>query len=434
MTNNLIWFGNNLRVKDNQVLKHGVNGQKVIAVYFFDPRHYQIGRFGFRKTGQFRAKFLLETVAQLKQNLENINISLLTYFCKPEDKIPQLVEEYHIDNIFLQREWTFEELDTINNVKCRIGKAVSFIEIFDQFLYHPDDVPFSDFESIPDVFTHFRKKCEKYIPVRPISVMPTSMPTGNLIENHTSPPTLEGLGFPNFKIEMRSAFPFSGGEEAALARLDHYFWETKKLSHYKKTRNGLIGIDYSSKLSAWLANGGISARTIYWEVQHYEKVVEKNESTYWLVFELLWRDYFKYVSLKHGNQIFKLGGIRKAIYEWGKDEKTKNDWINGKTKDDFVNAHMLELKHTGWMSNRGRQNAASYWAKHLQQDWRIGASYFESLLIDYDVHSNWGNWMYNSGVGNDPRNRTFNTERQATMYDPDHKFRKLWLQPSLFDQ
>lgn len=260
------------------------------------------------------------------------------------------------------------------------------------------------------------------------------MPTGNLIENHTSPPTLEGLGFPNFKIEMRSAFPFSGGEESAFARLDHYFWATKKLSHYKKTRNGLIGIDYSSKLSAWLANGGISARTIYWEVQHYEKEVEKNESTYWLVFELLWRDYFKYVSLKHGNQIFKLGGIRKAIYEWGKDEKIKNDWINGKTKDDFVNANMLELKHTGWMSNRGRQNAASYWAKHLQQDWRVGASYFESMLIDYDVHSNWGNWMYNSGVGNDPRNRTFNTERQASMYDPDHKFRKLWLQPSLFDQ
>ena len=84
------------------------------------------------------------------------------------------------------------------------------------------------------------------------------------------------------------------------------------------------------------------------------------------------------------------------------------------------------------MSNRGRQNVASYWSKHLQQDWRIGASYFEAMLLDYDVHSNWGNWMYNSGVGNDPRNRTFNTQRQAERYDPNKNFQNLWLQPTLF--
>ncbi|NNL09618.1 MAG: DASH family cryptochrome, partial [Croceitalea sp.] len=107
-------------------------------------------------------------------------------------------------------------------------------------------------------------------------------------------------------------------------------------------------------------------------------------------------------------------------------------WINGKTAESFVNANMIELSLTGWMSNRGRQNVASYWSKQLKQDWRIGASYFESMLIDYDVHSNWGNWMYNSGVGNDPRNRTFNIKTQAERYDPHGKYQKLWLQQRLF--
>ena len=60
---------------------------------------------------------------------------------------------------------------------------------------------------------------------------------------------------------------------------------------------------------------------------------------------------------------------------------------------------MIELSKTGWMSNRGRQNVASYFSKNLLMDWRIGAAYFESQLIDYDVHSNYGNWMYVSGVG-----------------------------------
>jgi len=93
---------------------------------------------------------------------------------------------------------------------------------------------------------------------------------------------------------------------------------------------------------------------------------------------------------------------------------------------------MIELKETGWMSNRGRQNVASFFAKDLELDWRIGAAYFEAMLIDYDVHSNYGNWMYVSGVGNDPRDRKFNVDLQAERYDTDGRYRKLWLQTKLF--
>jgi deoxyribodipyrimidine photo-lyase len=151
-----------------------------------------------------------------------------------------------------------------------------------------------------------------------------------------------------------------------------------------------------------------------------------------LIFELIWRDYFKYVSLKYGNRIFLRSGILEKNYTWFQDESKKASWINGTTREPFVNANMKELAATGWMSNRGRQNVASYWAKELEQDWRIGAAYFESMLLDYDVHSNWGNWMYNSGVGNDPRDRKFNVRLQADRYDSDGKFQRLWLQETLF--
>jgi len=181
-----------------------------------------------------------------------------------------------------------------------------------------------------------------------------------------------------------------------------------------------------------LANGSISAKTIYWKVQQFEKVHFKNESTYWLIFELIWRDYFKYISLKHQNNIFKIGGILHKEYDWKIDEKDIQNWINGKTKSDFVNANMIELKKTGWMSNRGRQNVASYFAKDLLLDWRIGAAYFEAMLIDYDVHSNYGNWMYVAGVGNDPRDRKFNVYLQAERYDANGTFQKMWLQETLF--
>jgi deoxyribodipyrimidine photo-lyase len=80
------------------------------------------------------------------------------------------------------------------------------------------------------------------------------------------------------------------------------------------------------------------------------------------------------------------------------------------------------------MSNRGRQNVASYLVKDLNVDWRMGAAWFESMLIDYDPCSNYGNWMYVAGVGNDPReDRYFNIKKQAERYDPDGRYVNLWL-------
>ncbi len=425
--NNLVWFTNNLRVEDNLALSEACkNSGKTIAVYCFDPRHFAETKYGFKKTERFRAKFLIETVEELRENLLTKNISLLVYFEKPENIIPALVEEYQIKNIYHQKEWTSEESQVLKNLQGFENlSGISWNEYYDQFLFHPADIPYPNINDLPQVFTVFRKECEKKVSVRKLnSIAPKS--ERNLIPNKTFIPTLNDLDFENFEIDKRSAFPFKGGENQALKRIEHYFFETQNLSKYKQTRNGLIGSDYSSKLSAWLANGSISAKIIYWKVKEYEEEFGANEDTYWLIFELIWRDYFKYISMKFGNQIFQLDGILKNKYDWKFNQKALNQWICGNTSEPFVTANMLELAKTGFMSNRGRQNVASFWAKEWQQDWRIAAAYFESLLIDYDVHSNYGNWIYNAGVGNDPRDRKFNIKRQAEMYDGNQEFQKLW--------
>lgn len=433
MRTSLIWFTNNLRVQDNEAFSKAAAYDKVIAVYCFDPRQFEEGDFGFVKTGKYRTKFLLESVQNLQSKLAELNISLLLFYEKPESCLPKLVDEHQIEAIFYQEEWTRDEVIVIEALKKGLSRQVKMVASYDQCLYHPNDIPFNDFDTIPNVFTNFRKKCEKYSAIREVISIPEKKVVSNLVQNKTALPTIEELGHTDFKTDNRRAFPFKGGEDAALKRLKSYFWETQKLSYYKKTRNGLVGTDYSSKFSPWLANGSISARTIYDEVKKYEKQIKKNQDTYWLVFELIWRDYFKYVSLKYGDKIFYLGGILDKTYQWKNNVEILQSWIEGRTDEHFVNANMLELKHTGWMSNRGRQNVASYWAKHLEQDWRIGAAYFESLLLDYDVHSNWGNWMYNSGVGNDPRDRKFNIKRQAQMYDGSGNFQNRWLQQTLFE-
>ena len=426
----LVWFRNNLRTRDNISLQKAITeNESVIAVYFFDPKYFKEDKFGFQKTAKFRAKFLLETITDLQQNLARLNITLLTYFDAPELKLQILCNKFAVNSIYTQKEWTQEETDT-NKVTKQLLSNINFVEDYDQFLYHPNTVS-KNFSNIPNVFTGFRKKLEKYVAILN-EVEVQKLDKSNLIENDTQIPSLQDLGFEDFLVPHKTAFPFKGGETEALERLNYYLFESKKVGFYKKTRNGLVGIDYSTKLSAWLANGSLSAKTIYWQVKKYEQEFGKNQSTYWVIFELIWRDYFKYISLKYGNDIFKIGGILQRDYHWNSDTNIIQKWINGETKDDFVNANMIELKETGWMSNRGRQNVASYFAKELLQDWRIGAAYFESILLDYDVHSNYGNWMYVAGVGNDPRDRKFNTQFQAERYDSNYKFRNLWLEKTLF--
>ncbi len=424
--NSIIWFRNDLRAVDHSGLSHAIeNSKNVIGVYCFNPDQFKLNNLGFPKTDSFRANFLIESVKCLKKELKKINISLLIGVDNPESLISGIISKKNIGRVYLQDEWTEEEIKEEDFLK---KLDIDIFKFNDQFLYHPQDV---DINNISNVFTNFRKYCEKKLHVRQSFGLNTKMNEDNLIEDEFLVPTLKDLGLNNFNFDHRSAFPFKGGYKQGLVRLNYYLWESKKVSFYKKTRNGLIGKDYSSKLSSWLSNGALSPRIIYHSIKDYEKKIEKNQSTYWMIFELIWRDFFKYISIINGNKIFKVGGILDKNYKWAYDKKLFENWINGKTPEPFVNANMLELKYTGWMSNRGRQNVASYLSKENNIDWRWGAKYFESKLIDYDVHSNYGNWMYVSGVGNDPRDRKFNVKFQAERYDPNNKFQNLWLQEKL---
>jgi len=430
--NSLVWFRNDLRTHDNTTLNKAIKeSENVIAVYCFDLRHFSIDDYGFKKIEKFRARFLIESVTQLKTNLEALNIPLFVYHDYTESCITKLEKQFNFDALYLQKEWTKEEEIIFKAVRNIWNKGFKIHQEYNQFLYHPEDLTIP-IEKVSNVFTNFRKKVEKHCIIRQQSNISNTNINIKKQKNETNIPTLKDLGFIDFNTHKNSAFPFKGGEINALERLEDYFFKTKKLGVYKKTRNGLIGKDFSSKFSPWLANGSLSAKTIYWKVKQFEQEHLKNDSTYWLIFELIWRDYFKYISIKHQNDIFKVDGIFKKKYEWSTNKKLIGQWINGETKEPFVNANMIELKKTGWMSNRGRQNVASYFAKELQLDWRIGAAYFESQLIDNDVHSNYGNWLYVSGVGNDPRDRKFNVKLQAKRYDNTGEFQRLWLQNTLF--
>ena len=422
--NSLVWFRNNMRVEDNSSLTKAINNsENVIGFINIDPKNLLSTKYGFKKTEKYRVKFLLETISDLKSQLDKLNISLIITHKDFGQSINEIINQFEVTSIYTQTEWTRDELKE----ESFIPEEINLIKDFDQFLFSPNDVR-SLYDNIPRGFSNFRKKCEKYLSVNDTLSIPKSLNSDNKISIDYPIPSLSDLGFKDFEVHKDSVFRFKGGETNAKNRIRNYFFETRNVSTYKLTRNGLIGEDYSSKFSPWLANGSVSVKYIFKSLKEYEKEVEKNDSTYWLYFELIWRDFFKYVSMQHKDKFFNKDGIYGEDKEWSDDQDILLNWINGKTNEPFVNANMIELSQTGFMSNRGRQNVSNYLTKELKIDWRIGAEYFESMLIDYDVHSNYGNWLYNAGIGNDSMPfRKFNPKLQSDRYDPDKLYEKIWL-------
>ncbi|XP_043923143.1 cryptochrome DASH-like [Protopterus annectens] len=428
---------NDLRLHDNEVLYWAnLNAENIVPLYCFDPRHYGVTHnYNFPKTGPFRLKFLLEGVKDLRETLKKKGSNLLMRRGKPEDIIQDLIKELgSVTAVAFHEEVTAEELNVENNVKqvC-FQLKVNVVTFWGSTLYHRDDLPFRHISRLPDVFTHFRKSVETQAKVRSTLQMPEMLKPVPLGLEEGSIPTYEDFSERDPLTDPRTVFPFSGGEGPALARLKHYFWDSNLVASYKETRNGLIGAEYSTKFAPWLALGCISPRYIYEELKKYEKERTENESTYWVIFELLWRDYFRFVALKCGRKIFFLKGLQDKEVSWKKDQRIFDTWKDGKTGVPFVDACMRELALTGFMSNRGRQNVASFLTKDLGIDWRMGAEWFEYLLVDYDVCSNYGNWLYSAGIGNDPReNRKFNIIKQGLDYDANGDYIRLWV-PELKD-
>jgi deoxyribodipyrimidine photo-lyase len=427
----IVWLRQDLRLHDNEAITNAFNkGEEVIPVYVFDERTFNDKTaFGFRKTEKYRAQFIIDAVKDLRESFQKLGIDLVVRVGKSEEIIYQLCEETQSSWVFCNVERTDEEIKIQDKLEQNLwssGKEMMYSR--GKMLYYTQDLPFPIAQT-PDVFTHFRKEVEKYISIREPLSAPANFHYWTVRVDPGEIPSLEDLDYESIVADDRSAFPFKGGETTALARLNYYLWETDLIKNYKETRNGLIGGDYSSKLSPWLAQGCISPKYIYHELKKYEKAKGKNKSTYWLFFELLWRDFFRLMGKKHKNKIFFKSGTRDFMPEnWKDDMQLFKVWSEGKTGVPFIDANMKELKETGFMSNRGRQNVASFLVKDLKVNWQIGAEYFESLLIDYDVCSNWLNWGYVAGVGSDPReNRYFNILTQAKRYDPEGAYVKLWL-------
>lgn len=419
----VFWFTNDLRLDDNIPLNWLCQHyQHVAFIYVINPDDVAPNNYQHKAIGAHRLRFIYQSLVDIEQQLAKLGHKLIVLEGTPNIEVQRFVLENNINALACSKPSGWFEQQTWQHIQQNLPTV--HCTAFCNHTLFTEPKLFLSQQNLQS-FSSFRKHIEG----------------NNIAANPRYPSNIEYAkafnAVPNNALSLKQfaekyldkslgAPVFVGGEKAGKNRLQAYFFSTAAHS-YKQTRNALDGWSNSTKLSPYLAAGNLSPRQVWQQLKAYETEMGVNDSTYWIGFELLWREYFQWVAEEQQARLFYFKGQRQHAPKTSYYSERFTKWCQGNTPYPLVNACMKELNATGFMSNRGRQIVASCLVNELAVDWRFGAAFFQQQLIDYDVASNWGNWQYLAGVGKDPRGpRQFNIEKQTQQYDPNGEYIKKW--------
>ncbi|MFL7033098.1 DASH family cryptochrome [Vibrio lentus] len=441
----LYLFTNDLRINDNQLLNCAAQSVDNLICVIVEPTLVRLSAdFAQEQSyGAHHQTFVSQSITNLESNLVKFGQQLFVIHSNhlepdaAEQTLDQIIATQHVTHFFANAHCGYDERQLIHSLQNSHPDLIKCLP-HHSTLFDSHELPF-ELSKVPSSFTKFRKRVE-HLDVNSDETVITRLPPAVI---PTPTPVSAIPLFSSANDESAATNDYLGGEDAGLAHLDNYFSHDYALD-YKQTRNAFDGIENSTKFSPWLALGCVSPKTIYSHLKQFEAEHGSNDSTYWIHFELLWREYFYWKCLSLGSSLFSDSSDQKLNSPNSSVTSSLNlaKWKSGNTNYPIVDACMRQLNETGYMSNRGRQLAASCLIYELGNDWRHGAAYFESQLIDYDVASNWGNWAYIAGALNSqvntqnnkqknanqaqPKSHHFDLARQTDMYDPDHIFINKW--------
>lgn len=412
-----------LRLTDNPLLLHAT-GSAFLAVAILDNRQFSASRASARRRA-LQQSLLLEA----QDRFARAGLPLLIVAGNSRDLILSLCRQYQLNRVVIAEPVGPDEYQDL----AALPADIQVQQIDANSLLAEQLRP--DLTKLPRSFTAFRQAREPDLtvcsPLIPDAVDIKALSQHSIL-SVAAAVAGSTLPLPSESLPLDQALPSadlasllqpgygrlsSVAEPGAIQRFLQYLPYGSR--HYKQSRNALIGADFASYLSLPLARGTLSVRWVWQTICDYEQQHGVSESSYWLKFELLWREYFRHLLRKHQQAFFCYQGIGRHPVQpiAANSPATLSRWQQGQTTVPLVDASMQLLQHSGWLSNRARQNVASYLHFDLGCDWRQGAAWFEYQLLDYDVASNWGNWAYIVGAL-DSAPRRFNLMKQSEQYDP----------------
>ncbi len=420
----IVWFRNDLRLHDNEALSLALaSSDHVIPVYIFDPRSI-IGKTSYElnKSSAPRLQFTIDAVLQLRESLLNKGLNLYVRTGHPEDEVFDIATRSKARCVFANRERTQEEVDVQDALEEKLwtkGQELHYTR--GKMLYYTSDLPFP-ISHVPDQFISFKKEVERFIPIRqPLNspeLLHPFMPSDEIDWGHV--PCLDDFG-----LKLKYKHHLKGGEKLGLQRLSELV-SSSFLSKYKEDRKQ-IELELTSNISPYVSLGCLSPKRVYAEISTVHDSSVK-EGVNQFINQLMYRDFLRLQGKKHGNNIFKVSGIKNKSTTWEDNPDFRFKILNGKTGIPIIDAICRNLIANGNITNRSRKILASFIVNDLKLNWLFGAELFESYLLDYDPCSNYVNWNYFAGIDNDNRERpAYNVIREGLKYDTAGDYIKKWV-------
>ena len=422
------WFRRDLRLDDNPALRQAIahcerTGWPLLPVAVELPKSVP-SVWGDIPRGSPVQAWTEQIYLSLEQALESMGSQL--YRVVDLSALAELAKLLHSPHLYAEEIALPQEQAEQRWMSSVFGGRATFV--WQSGLFNEDQLPFG-LADLPRVFTPFRQKIENaglraHAPCAPPSRLP-SFP-GTSLPNATLSRSAERLHDAPRDGRSSIACDREAGERGAQRHWQQYL-DQGGPHRYFETRNQLSGHQFSSQLSVDLAWGSLSVRRAMSMLDEFEAAQGRTKSSYWLWFECMWREHFRWIARVHGKSLFRARGLASSAPRVCSTPHDWQRWTKGETGHGLIDAGMHELAATGYLSNRMRQIVASYWVHDMQGDWRAGAAWFESQLIDEDGYSNTGNWLYIAGLGTDPRGgRRFDPDKQAREHDPLGTYQRLW--------
>ena len=401
----VVLFTRDLRVHDHPALHAATErGDHVVPVFVLDDR--LLARFGAPN----RVAFLLGALADLRRSLAERGSGLVVRRGDTVAEVLRIAAERGADRIHLSddvsrsaqaRQARLTRAAHERGITVRTYPGVTVVA--------PGDVSPGDSGAPFRVFTPYWNRW-RVAPWRTVLPAPPSVPTQGALEGEVLPDIRVLIGG-----TVARGLPRGGETEgrACVAR-----WLRDGLAEYEDRRDDLA-VEGTSGLSPYLHLGCVSP------LELARRTVDEPGGEAF-VRQLCWRDFHH--QLLAAEPWIARDDLRPRHDRWRDDSEALAAWKEGRTGYPLVDAGMRQLLAEGTMPNRARMITASFLAKHLYLDWRLGAAHFAEHLVDGDVANNVGNWQWIAGTGADTRpNRVFNPTRQARRFDPHGTYVRRWV-------
>ena len=422
----LMWFRNDLRVRDNPALAAAMAAGPTQAVYCWCEDQWQS-----HDLSEARLALTLDALDGLSQSLCDLGVPLTILktprFSDVATALDTLIQTEAIGQVYSNAEYALDERRRDRSVRVLCKKhGVDWHPHHGTIMQMPGVLKTGQGQPYK-VFTPFKNAWFKNWQSGGRSVR--DMPT-------PQQPSLKATAI-DIQPENRKAYDkavFPSSEDQAHQQLAAFIED--RVEHYQVDRN-LPAIEGTSRLSAALVVGLLSPiQCLHAALEvNQGEMTSGNEGIRTWISELIWRDFYLNViySWPHVcmGKAFQENTDRVA---WRYDSGDFDKWCNGETGFPIIDAAMKQLNETGWMHNRLRMVTAMFLTKYLLIDWRWGERYFMRKLIDGHFASNNSGWQWSASTGTDaaPYFRLLSPLRQAERFDKEGEFIKRYL-PILSD-